>query len=450
MGAGQVGFNIAARLVGEGHDVTIVDRDEDRLAHATEVLDIQGLRGHGARPAVLEEAGVANADMIVAVTDLDEVNMIACQTAAILGPPAIIKIARVRDESYLDERIIGDPRMAIDLAINPERASADIILSLLRYREVTEVVEFAGGRVQLLGLQVRPTSPLAGLRITELRDRFEPVEVLIAAIHRDGEIIIPRGHDVILPRDEVYVVAEQDRIDIVLRAVGVSVAPVSRVMIAGGSKIGRYVAADLAARGLQPKVIDGDERHARWMSEELPNAVVLFGSPTDADLLVEENVGEMEAFIACGRDEEVNIMSALLAQRLGAKRVIVTTNRSDYPPLIKHIGVDVCISPRLVAVNSILHFIRRGRVVAARALGEEQAAEALEFEADLMSDLVGTPLCDLTLPHGALIASVIRDDTIIMPHGGTVIQEGDHVIMVALTTSLAKVERMIIRRVDLK
>lgn len=446
VGAGEVGFNIAARLVEEGHDVVIVERDETMLARATEHLDVQGLRGHGARPKVLEEAGIATADMLVAVTDLDEVNMVACLSAAILGNKKIIKIARVRDPGYTDARIFNDPRVGIDLAINPERETADKILTLLDYPDATEVVDFAGGRVQLVGLRVRPHSRLAGLRFLEMPERFTR-RVLIAAVHRGNEVIIPRGDDQILPDDELYLVVPRGQAIDLLGTLGAPVEPTTRVMIAGGSRLARFVAADLVARGLSPKIIEPDARRARWMSEKLEGALVLHGNPTDAVVLREENVGEMQVFIAASQVEETNVMAALLAQRLGARRVIATVNRMDYQPLARAIGVDVCISPRMAAVSSILHFIRRGRVVASRTLGEEQSAEAFEFEADPASEVVDVPMRDLRLPRGSLIACILREDEVIVPAGDSVIHAGDHVVVVATKQAIGKVEAFLARRV---
>ncbi|MEZ4472604.1 MAG: Trk system potassium transporter TrkA [bacterium] len=447
VGAGEVGFNIAARLVDEGHDVMIVERDEGMLGRATENLDVQGIRGHGARPQVLEEAGIADADMLVAVTDLDEVNMVACLTAAILGRKDIIKIARVRDTGYMDARIFHDPRVAIDMAINPERETADKILTLLKFPAATEVVDFAGGRVQLVGLRIADTSPLAGMRFLELPERFNR-RVLVAALHRDDEVIVPRGDDVILPGDEAYLVVPRGHATELLTELGVPVEPATRVMIAGGTKLGRFLARDLAQQGIVPKLVEPDPQLARWLGDQLAGVIVLQGNPTDAALLREENVGEMHTFIATGRVEEVNVMSALLAQRLGARRVIATVNRVDYAPLAKAMGIDVCISPRMTAVSSILHFIRRGRVVASRALGEEESAEAIEFEAQLTSEVVDVPLRELRLPKGALIACLLRGDEVIVPTGDAVIQAGDHVVIVASKQAIGKVERMLARRQD--
>ncbi len=449
VGAGEVGFNIASHLVSEGQDVVLVERDEAVLAHATEGLDIQGLRGHGARPDVLEEAGISGASMLVAVTDSDEVNMVACLNAAILGPSDIIKIARVRAPSYTDPRIFGDARVAIDLAINPERVAADKILALLQLPEVTEVLDFADGKVRVMGLRIEPTSPLAGMRLIDLPDRLDPaVHLLVAAIHRDTEVIIPHGFDVILPGDEVYVVTSADNTKQALAEIGVTSAPIHRVMIIGGSQTGRFLAADLAAQGLKPKLIEQDPELARWLAEELPGTVVVTGNPTDADLLQEENAGEMEAFIACSRHEEANVMSGLVAKQLGARRIIATTNRADYLPVMKAIGIDVCISPRIDAVSSILHFIRKGRVSAVRALGQESTAEAIEFEAQLTSDVVGTPLHSLRWPKRALIAAIVREGDVLIPGGATVIEEGDHVVVVAHRSAIDEVEHLLSRRVD--
>ncbi|MCB9552942.1 MAG: NAD-binding protein [Myxococcales bacterium] len=282
----------------------------------------------------------------------------------------------------------------------------------------------------------------------DLPERDFAADLLIAAIRREDRVIIPRGTDVILPGDDLYLAMPADEIEAVLATVGIKVQPVTRVAIFGGTKIGRFLAGDLAERGIKAKLFEPDPRLARWLSEQLPNAIIVQGNPTDAALLKEENVGEMQAVVACGRDEEVNVMSALLARRMGARRIIATTNRSDYQPLIKAIGFDVCISPRLVAVSSIMHFIRHGRVVAVRALGDDQQAEALEFEAQLTSDAVGTALRDLKLPAGVVIAALLRGETVLIPRGQTVIEEGDHVLVVARTSAIAEVERMLQRRVD--
>ncbi len=445
IGAGEVGYKIAGRLVAEGHDVTMLERAQEVLQRATDHLDIQGLRGQGARPDVLDEAGIAEVDMLVAATNSDEVNIVACLNAAILGKEKIIKIARVRDPSYLDPRIFDSERVSIDLAINPERVTADQLLELLPYPGTTEMIHFADGHVRIVGLRIKPTNPLAGLRLVDVRDRFKEPRPLIAAIHRGSEVIIPCGSDVILPGDEIYLSVLTKELPQLLSALGVKVNAVSRVMIAGGSKVGRFLAEALSKQGLKPKLVEPDLKLAQWLGDELPEAVILHGSPTDAELLEQENAGEMQAFIACGRDEEANVMSALLAMRLGASRVLATTNRGDYLPLMRSIGIDVCISPRQVAVDSILHFIRHGRVLAARALGEEYEAEALEFIVHAESEAVGRQIKEMRIPSRVMIVCIQRGDEVIIPRGETKIEEGDHVLVVACRASIRKVEALLDR-----
>ncbi|MBU0551383.1 Trk system potassium transporter TrkA [Myxococcota bacterium] len=445
IGAGQVGFKIASRLVEEGHDVIMVERDAAALTRATDTLDIQGFKGHGAHPNVLDEAGIQDVDMLVAATDSDEVNMVACLSAAILGKEGVIKIARVRHPSYLDARIFNNNRVAIDLAINPERVAAEQIIELLRYPGATEMIDFAEGRVRIVALRVVPTSPLAGLRFIDFGERFSGLNMLIVALHRGDEVIIPRGPDVILPGDEIYVLLYAGEEDEILSKIGIKPVSVSRVIIAGGTVIGRFIAEALSARGLHPKLIEPDEKLALELADALPEVVVLHGDPTDVELLTQENISEMEAFIACGRNEEANVMSGLLAMRLGARRILATPNRGDYLPLMKSAGFDVCISPRQVAVDSILHFIRHGRVLAARALGEEYGAEAIELVAQAGCPMEDKPLSTMRLPPRTLIACIQRGAEVLIPRGNTAVQAGDHVLVVAQREELLEIEALFIK-----
>ncbi len=450
VGAGQVGYNIAARLVEENHDVIMIERDEEVLKKATDNLDIKGIRGHGARPKVLDQAGIGDVDMLLAVTNSDEVNMVACINASILGKPGIIKVARVRDESYLDPRLSQDKRLPIDLAINPERVTADKILYLLRFPSVNDVSDFAQGKAKLIGIQIEATSHLAGLRFMEFGRRFLGLSFLVGAIQRGKDVIIPRGSDVVLPGDEIFVVVKSEDADLVLTGLGIPAITVSRVMISGATRLGRYLAEDLIETGMHPKVIDPDAQHARFLANALPEATVLCGEPTDASLLEQENISEMQAFIACSSNEETNVMSALLAQRLGAERLIVTTNRPDYQPLVRSIGADVSLSPQQVAISSILHFIRHGHVIAAQALGHDSTAEAIEFEAQLSSEAVGVPLRNLRLPQGCLIACIEREGQVIVPRGDSVIQDRDHVLVIAQHHSIPAIEKMLARGKDVR
>ncbi len=443
VGAGQVGFGIAARLVAEGHDVVVVERDSESLARITGALDVQGLRGHGARPNVLREAGIADAGMLLAVTNSDEVNILACINAAIGGPEGLTKVARVRDASYLEEGYREDPRIPIDIAINPERITATKIMRLLRYRAVTDIVDFADGQVLLMGLPIGATNPLAGMRVSDLGERF-PEHLLIGALQRGPQVIIPRGRDVILPGDVAYLVTGAADADAKMARLGVLSRPISRVMIAGGSHVGRFLARDLQAMGARPKLIEADPKLAAWLADDLGETVVLNSAVADAELLVEEHVAEMHAFVAVSRDEEANVMAALLARRLGAPWVVAVTNRADYRPILEAVGVHVSISPRALAVEAILHRIRGGRVVAVHSLGEHETAEALEVEVAWGSSLAGKPLHTLSLPRGALLVAVLRAGEVILPSGSTKLCAGDHVVAIALRGAVKALERMLL------
>ncbi|MEE2788770.1 MAG: Trk system potassium transporter TrkA [Myxococcota bacterium] len=448
IGAGVVGFNIAERLSQEGHDVTVVESNSRALDRIKEHLDVRGLRGYGSQPDILMKAGIGDAEMIVAVTDSDEVNMIACINAAILSRRDIIKIARVREASYCDDQILNAPQIAIDLVINPERVTAEKILGLLRYPAVTEITEFAGGLVQMIGLRIAPTSPLAGVRLVEFSERFPAHDFIVVALLRDREVIIPRGNDVILPGDEAFLTFKTSDSAQVLDLLGIHMVPMNRVMILGGTEVGRFLTAGLIQAGIYPKLIEPDAEVAEAIAAQYPEAIVVHGSPTDGDLLLEENAGEMHTVVACAPDEEVNVMASLLIRRLGSSRIIMTTSHLEYGTLIKSIGVNVCLSPRHIAVSSILRFIRHGRVVSVQAIGDKQSAEALEFEAQPASDVVGKPLHELRLPAGSIIAALVHDGEVVMPIGSTVIEQGDHVVVMARQAAIPHVEHLLQRRVD--
>lgn len=448
IGAGIVGINIADRLVEEGHDVTLIEPDSMRLKEVTDQLDIGGVCGHGSHPKVLRRAGVEDADMVVAVTDSDEVNIMACMTASRLGRDDAVRVARVREGSYREIQEGDEGGQFIDLMINPEQVTADKVLALLRYPGVTEVLEFAQGKVSLLGLRIVPESLLAGLRLQELADRFLQWEFLVVAIERNGELSVPRGSNVILPGDEILMAMRSEEIEGVLEQVGIPVTPVSRLMIIGGTPLARFLAKGLGERGVQPKLIEEDPELASELAEKLPNVIVIQGSPTDATLLLEENVGEMQAVVTCAAREETNLMTALLAKRMGAARMISMANETEFKPLMRAVGVDVCLSPRLVAISAILRFVRRGHVVATQAIGADEHAEALEFEVDQASAAVGQTLQSLRLPPGSLIAAIVREGLVLIPRGETVIEHGDHVLVVARQGAVQLVTELLQRPAD--
>ena len=443
IGGGVVGYNIASRLVEEGHDVTVVDADPSALERIDSHLDVSIIRGFGSRPDVLADADVKNVEMVVAVTNSDEVNMVACMNAGLMSQASVVKVARVRDPSYTDDQFLADDTYGIDLMLNPEQVTADRIASLLRYPGITDVSDFADGKVKLIGIRISPTSPFSGLRLMELRQRFPDSGFIVGAVVRSGDVIIPRGETVILPGDEVYLVTAIEDVDDALASAGLVTNPVRRVMILGGGRIGEFLALGLESRGIKPKIIEPDRERAVTLADRLPETTVIHGSPTDADLLMEENAGEMQAVVICSASEETNLMAALLAHQMGPSRIIAITNVVEYRTLIKTVGIDACLSPRLIAVSSILRFIRKGRVVAVQALGDGDAAEVLEFEAQLSSEAVGRALRDIRVPRGALIAAIVREETVLIPRGTTVIEEGDHIVVLAQKDAVGRVSQLL-------
>ena len=448
IGGGVVGAKIADRLVREGHDVTIVDPDSIALERISSHLDVRVVSGSGALPRVLHDANMKNTDMVVAVTNSDEINIVACMNAGMLRSSETIRIARVRDPSFSDTTLLDENPYGLDLMINPEHATAERILALLHYPDVTEISEFAEGLVRLIGLRVSALSPLSGVRLIEMTQRFPDAQFNVAALVRSGDVLIPRGDSVILPGDEIYLVTAAEDVESTLTVVGISTNPLRRILILGGSLIGEFVAKGLEKNGITPKLIESDLDRAMALADLLETTTVIHGSPTDTTLLLEENAGEMHAIIICDEREETNLMAALLTRQMGNSRIISTTSEFAYGSVIKTIGIDVCLSPRMLAVSAILRFIRDGRVIAVQAIGDDDAAEVLEFEAHLSSEAVGKPIQEIRLPRGATIAALVRNETVLIPRGPTVIDEGDHVVVFVQTNAIHAVEKLLRQRED--
>jgi len=445
IGAGAVGFNLAERLAAEQQDVVVVELDPRALRRVTDKLDVQAIEGRGSSPQVLLEAGIEEATLLIAVTDSDEVNMLACVVASACGRPSTIKVARVRDEVFFQDQRLQD-RLArvVDLHINPERVAAEKVLHVLSVPAATDVVWFADGKVQVIGLPITERSPLAGVRFADLAGIDPDRKLLVAAISRLDGVVIPKGSDRVCAGDTIYAVTQEHGAADVLRVCGYEMEPLRRVMIAGSTNVAVQVAKGLEAMGVATKLIERDKARCYQLADELSKAVILHGDPTDPSLLGEEFVDGVDAFVAASADEEENILSAVLARRLGAKRTIALTDKAAYLELIRAVGVDVVVSPRLAAVSSILQFVRRGRILSVAAFGEE--AEALEFEATEASSIVGKPLRKVRFPRGALVGAVFRKGQTVAPSGEDVIQAGDRVVVFALKAAIPDVERLIAKR----
>ncbi len=441
IGAGEVGFHTALRLSREGHRVVVLDRDPEQLRKVNERMDVNTLLGPGASPKMLQEAGVAQADLVVAVTDSDEVNLTACRFAKLLARTAT-RVARVRSQDYLEflERE-GSKALDLDTVINPEREVANQILQFISVPAASSVADFAEGRVKLLSLRVPATSPMVGRKLMELRTAGGPV-FLVAAIERGGRVVIPRGADAIHYDDLAYVVVRKEEIEPVVRAFGLHAEPVRSLVVVGGGAIGRLVAQEAVERGIKVRVIERNEERCHQLVDRLRGVLVLHGDGTDMSLLEEENIGAADVFAAVTDDEEDNVLIALLGKKMGAKRTISRVAHLGYVPLVSTLGLDLVVSPRFAAVGAILRYLRRGKVLNVAALRDE-GAEVIEVEAQATSALVGRPLAEVKLPAGALVAALDRGGVVDIPSGATVVRPGDRLVIFLLRSVLAKVEKLL-------
>lgn len=440
VGAGEVGFNIAKRLAMENKEVVVVDRNASALRRIVEVLDVQTVEGSGSSPKVLDAAGIRKADVLLAVTDSDEINIIACIFAKTLAPD-IIKLARIRNDEYREygEQMIMDI-LNVDMVINPDVEAVKTIEQLISLPDAEEVNEFADGRIKLIGLRTSE-SPLIGRRLMNLREAVGEIPLIVAAIIRDDTLIIPSGDDVIMTGDLVYFVCRERDIQAVMSHFGSETKPVRNVLIIGGGDIGLRLAQILERKGgLHVKIIERDEERCDHLAQALHKTVVLCGDGTDQDLLLEENVKGMDVVISVTGDEENNILTSLLAKNLGAPKAITRIDKGAYFPLVRAIGIENTVSPRLSAVHTILRFMRRGKVLSTTSIQGDQA-EALEAIAQENSDIAGKALKDLNLPRGSLVLSIQRGEEVVFPTGDSVIHPQDRILILSTRKHLEAVEK---------
>jgi len=444
LGAGQVGSSVAESLVSERNDITVVDTDPVRLRNLQDRLDLRTVTGSASHPTVLVEAGIEDADMVIAVTQSDETNLVACKLAQqLFNVPT--RIARIRATDFLaEERILGQECFAIDLAICPEQVLTDYIVKLIEFPEALQVLEFADGKVSLVAVRAFQGGPLVGHQLQDIRKHMPSVDVRIAAIFRGDASILPEGDTVVEAGDEVFCLAAAEHIRQVLREMRRMDKPVRRVMIAGGGNIGWRLAEALESNYVV-KILEQNKRRCEILAGRLDSALVLQGDATDESLLEAENVDEMDIFIAVTNDDENNIMSCLLARRMGARRVVALINRRSYVDLLQAGQIDIAISPAQATIGTLLAHVRRGDVTQVHAL-RRGAAEALEavVHGDAQSGpLVGRRIEDIELPKGAGIGAIVRGEEVIMAHHDTVVQAEDHVIVFVTNKKLVpKVEKL--------
>lgn len=442
VGAGEVGFHIAGRLALENKDVVLIDKDMDSIRRVTDHIDVQTIHGSGSSPAVLDEAGIRGAEILLAVTDSDETNLVACLAAHIISPTTK-KLARLRDAAYDPyHQTFRDNPPHIDTIINPEIEVVNTIHRLLSVPGAVDVSDFENGRIKFVGVTLDAGSRMAGAALSELPAIFGDARPLIAAIVRNEELIVPGGNDRLKPNDLVYFICKQDVLPETLRMFDKHDAPLNRVLIIGGGRIGYRLAALLEQNSIHTKIIERSNERCNVLAQTLNKTVVLCGDGSDQELLKEENIQDMDSLVAVTDNEETNILVSLLGRRMGARNSITKISRFSYFPLLSTIGVDQVVSTRLSAISSILQHVRKGKILSTTMLKGEQA-EVLEAVALETSGIVGKPIKKLAFPKGALLVSVIREENIIIPTGNTVVKPGDKVIIFAKRQAVAKIEKIL-------
>jgi trk system potassium uptake protein TrkA len=444
LGAGQVGSSVAYNLASEFNDITVIDADVSTLQELQDKLDIRTVAGKASYPEVLSRAGAEDADMIIAVTNSDETNMVACQVAYTLFHTPT-KIARVRAAEYLcQSKLFSHDALPIDVLISPEQLVTDYVQRLIEHPGALQVLDFADGRVQLVAVRAFHDGPLVGHELRDLRTQLPKAEARVAAIFRRGSPFIPEGDTIIEVDDEVFFVAAREHIRAVMGELRKLDKPVKRIILAGGGNIGMRVAQALEQR-YQVKIIDRDRDRTRMLSEQLSKTIVLLGDAADEELLLEENIENTDVFCALTNDEEANILSAMLAKRLGARRVVSLINRASYVDLVQRDAIDIALSPQQATIGSLLTHVRRGDVVAVHSLrrGAAEAIEAIAHGDPSTSKVVGRMLAEIRLPPGATIEAIVRGEDVIIAHHDTVIQSGDHVIIFLIDKrDIPEVERL--------
>jgi len=448
LGAGQVGRTAAHHLSREeANEVTVVDINEEVLRDLQDRLDVRTVAGNAAHPSVLEAAGAAEAEIIVALTSSDEVNMMACEVAFTLFRTPT-KIARIRAAEYTSRaQLFGADGLSVDVFISPEQLVTDYVERLIHHPGTLQVLDFADGKVRLVGVRARRGGLLVGQRLRELSVHLPKLEVRVVAIYRDGRSVPPEGDALIEDGDEVFFLAARDDIRRVMTELRHGDTAARRIVIAGGGNIGFRLAKTLEKHN-QVKLIERDPRRARRVSELLENAIVLHGDAADEELLIEENIDSADVFAALTNSEEANILSAMLAKRLGAAKVMALINRPSYTELVESSAIDIAISPQTITIGSLLAHVRRGDVVRVHALkrGAAEALEAIVHGDERSSRIVGRTVAQIPLPEGASIGAVVRGDEVIMAHHDTLVLADDHVILfLADRRHLEAVERLFLR-----
>lgn len=450
-GAGQVGYSIAQYLSHEDNDITIVDQSAELIQRINDTVEVRAIHGHASYPDVLEQAGAANADMLIAVTHSDEVNMVAAQVAhSIFQVPT--KIARIRAQNYLQPHwaeMFSRNHMPIDVIISPEKEVAHAISDSLHVPGAFDVIPLAKNKVAVVGVLCGPACPVINTPLRQLASLFPQLHITIVAIVRGGRRFIPKGTDEILAGDQVYFVGETQQMKRIMAAFGHEEPEAHKIIIAGGGNIGYFLGSDLNRdfQDITVKFIEWNRERARFLAINLPDAVVLHGDALDREVLQEANIARAETYVAVTNDDEVNILSALLAKRYGCRKVVALVNSTSYEPLISTLGIDTVINPRTITVSKILQHVRRGRIFSVHSLGES-FGEIIEAEALESCAFIGRPIANLDLPDDTVIGAIIRKENVFFPRGNALVQPGDRMILFAPSHEVGKIEKMLCVRPD--
>jgi trk system potassium uptake protein TrkA len=447
-GGGQTAALVATRLIREGNEIVIVEQDPERCQKLEESLDAKIVQGNAARIGTLRKAGIAEAEMLIALTSVDQINVLFCLIAAVESR-AKVRVARLRTHEVDHWReIYKQARIPIDLIIHPETDIAERILRVVRVPGVSDILDFAEGRVKLFGMSVDENNWLANKRIDQMDSTEARRHGLIAMIFRGQQAIIPHGGEMLLPGDQVYFMTRTEDLEAAYRFMGIQTQEaLDRVFILGGKQIGIEVAQQLEEKGVSVKLFEQNSERCDLISRILKKTIVIHADGTEESTLMEENIQGVSAFLAMTGHDEDNIIASLLARKLGAKKVIALINRLNYLPMLQRLGINTTVSPRLTAVDRILRFVRKGRVISVTSFREEEA-ESIELIAASNSKVVGKTLKDLHLPRECIIGAISRPNgEVIVPRGDDSIQPGDRVIFFTLERSVSILENAFLKEV---
>jgi trk system potassium uptake protein TrkA len=439
IGAGVVGFNLAQELSKEGHDIAIIDQNLEKMRRISDTLDVLSIIGNACHPSVLIRSGIENMEMIIAVTDKDEINLLVCSLASKFNVKK--RFARLRNQEFTQAgHVFSLEELSIDHAINPGHIIVDTIVKIISTPGVVNVAEFAEGEVLLREFDIPDNAPIAGKQIKELSSVSTMDSFVIIAIVREGKLVIPKADDVIQPGDKIYTIVDKDFLPFLLPMLNKSVEEVQKVVIFGANQVSISLAKALEETIRDVSIIEPSRENANQAAEVLARCVVHHGSGTDMNLFNDINMNEADFFLALSEDDENNILAALLAKKHGAKRALVITNDPEYLPILDSIGMDITINPRLITVSAILKHLRKGRVMSVFKLIED--AEVMEIGVDTNSSIINKKIGKVKFPENSMIGALLRKGEMMVPTKDLEIKAGDSVIVVAQPQAIEKIEKL--------